>query len=321
MGGLGLAQAGTAHASVGPLEPRGLATGGVRDGISELSGGARTDGRVRGEVRVFSGDVLVRGPVEGNVRSGFGDLRILAPVDGDIESGFGDVYIDSLVVGEVDVGRGDLVLGPGARVLGHVSVADGRILRAPASVVGGRTVAGTDTAFVHGTSVPLKAGLYRKLLLAAAFVACGLLVFLAVRRRLLEAAATMARWPSRALFFGVAWAALTAAVAAVLAISVIGVPLLALFIPASLALAIFGALTTAYSVGQRVLSALGVLSHAHGAVAMLAGAAMVSMAYIIPVLGNVVLLLSVLKGTGAAVLTVYESESFRIVSRRRAGPR
>lgn len=319
-----LAAVTTAHASQAPSAERGeerkesetiaadrmvpLQTAG---GVSEFFGGANINRPVDGDVQAVSGPVSVQAPVSGSVRCGFGSLRVLAPVSGDVESGFGDVYIDSVVAGDVDVGSGGLVLGPRARILGHVSVADGRILMADGSAVRGPVESGIDTVFVHGTSAPLSPGPSGKALVAAAFSAYGLLAVLMIRRHLLTPARTLTRWPFRSLLVGLMSVMIAGATVLILAISVVGIPLLVLFIPALLALALFGAAAAAFGVGQRLLSAVGVRPGGYGVTAMLTGVATVAAAYAIPVVGDAILLGIAVQGTGAAVLTIRHSKVVR----------
>ncbi|WP_152670682.1 bactofilin family protein [Rubrobacter aplysinae] len=281
------------------------------ENVSELFGDAVVDRRVNGDVRVVSGSVNVRAPVAGDVRSAFGDVTVSAPVGGDVQSAFGEVYLESLVAGDVELGSGDLVLGPGARVRGHVSVGDGRTLRAAGSTVGGPIVTGAEAARVHPSSALLRPSVSIKIVLALTFAACGALAVMVGRRWLLQSAGTLARRPLRSVLAGLASAAAAAAVTGMLLISVIGMPLLVLFIPVVLALALSGALAASYHVGQKALTAIGLRDHAYGMAAMLVGTALISAAYMIPVLGEVVLLAAALQGAGGVVLTARDSETLR----------
>jgi hypothetical protein len=316
------AQAATARGSHG--KPHEQATSKAENpvgDISEFFGGVEVNRRVNGDVRVVSGSVNVRAPVAGDVRSAFGDVTVSAPVAGNVESAFGDVYLDSLAAGDVELGSGDLVLGPEARVLGHVSVAGGQTVRTDGSAVDTSVVTGADTALVHSSSATLRPSPSIKIMLALAFAACGALAVTVGRRWLLQTAGTLARRPLRSLLAGLASAAATVAVAGVLLISAVGIPLLLLFIPAVLALALSGALAASYRVGQKALSAIGLRDHTYGMAAMLVGTALISAAYMVPVLGEVVLLTTALQGAGGVVLTARDSETLRRYYPLRAGSR
>ena len=95
----------------------------------------------------------------------------------------------------------------------------------------------------------------------------------------------------------------------VLAVSIIGIPLLLLLAPAYLALVFFGALVAAFFVGRRVIFAIG-RYHVGNAMAAVVGALILAVAYLIPVLGDIFLYGFALFGAGASVLA--------LVSRRRS---
>jgi hypothetical protein len=110
-------------------------------------------------------------------------------------------------------------------------------------------------------------------------------------------------------------------VTGLLVISVVGIPLLLLFIPAVLALALSGALAASYRVGHKALTAVGLRDHDYGLAAMLVGTALISAAYMIPVLGEVVLLIAALQGAGGVIFTARDSETLRRYYPLRAGSR
>lgn len=91
----------------------------------------------------------------------------------------------------------------------------------------------------------------------------------------------------------------------VLAITIIGAPLLLLSVPAYLALVVFGALVSAYFIGSRILVFSG--HHRGGeALASAVGAFVVSVVYLVPFVGGVALFLMALLGTGATISAVLE---------------
>ncbi len=90
----------------------------------------------------------------------------------------------------------------------------------------------------------------------------------------------------------------------VLAISLVGIPLLLLLAPAYLGLLFFGALVAAYFVGRKVVFATG-RYRAGNVLAATVGALIVAGAYLIPVLGNLILYALALLGTGAAILAFF----------------
>jgi hypothetical protein len=92
-------------------------------------------------------------------------------------------------------------------------------------------------------------------------------------------------------------------VSILLAITGVGILLILLLWPAYLALVLFGVLVTAYFLGRKVVLATG-RYRAGDALAAVVGAVLVSVAYLIPVLGSLVLAVLALLGTGAAVLAL-----------------
>jgi hypothetical protein len=280
--------------------------GDAASGVSTVFSGVAVYGRVYGDVLAASGAVLVRGPVTGKVRSGLGAVEIQAPVGGDVESAFGDVLVDSRVDGDVDVSRGDLLLGPEARISGHVFVADGRIIRDEDSVVRGAVLSGADFTPTHVPVERLDPSLLVKLLAALLFVACAVPAAAVARWRLPVAAGILAREPLRSLLAGVVSSAAVVVTAAVLAISVVGLPLLLLLLPAYLALALAGALTTAYYLGRGALLVAKLPIGGYVSVTV-AGATLASALFLTPVVGSVIPLALALPGSGAVALAVYRA--------------
>lgn len=288
------------------LEGTIVERGETASGVSIAFGGVKVYGRVHGDVLAASGAVLVRGPVTGKVRSGLGAVEIQASVGGDVESAFGDVLVDSRVDGDVDVSRGDLLLGSRARVSGHVFVADGRIIREEGSVVRGAVLSGADLTPTHAPVERLDPSLIVKLLAALLFVALAVPAATVARWRLPVAAGILAREPLRSLFAGVVSSAAVLVTAAVLAISVVGLPLLLLLLPAYLALAFAGALTTAYYLGRGALAVAKLPVGGYISVTV-AGATLASALFLTPVVGSAIPLALALPGSGAVALAVYRA--------------
>jgi hypothetical protein len=99
--------------------------------------------------------------------------------------------------------------------------------------------------------------------------------------------------------------------AVVLAVSIIGIPLLLLLAPAYLAFVFFGALVAAYFVGRRVVFATG---HYRGGnvLAAMIGALILAVVYLIPVLGGFLLYGLALFGAGAAILALFSRRRSRM---------
>ncbi len=250
------------------------------------------------------GDVTVEGAVEGDIRSGFGDIVVEGPVGGEIEAGFGDVYVDDTVEGDIDVGRGDVELGPEARVQ-NVYYGGGRFEPHPDAVVEGNMVTGMRPEMDHESDSPFMIpGLVGWVFGTATFVACSVLAAVVAPGPLLAATRRAEEAPGWSLLLGVGSVPAFFVFAVVLAVSIVGIPLLLLLAPAYLAFLFFGALVAAYFVGRRVVFATG-RYRGGNALAAMVGALILAVAYLIPVLGGLLIYGLALLGTGASVLALF----------------
>lgn len=298
---------GTAHA----LQQRAVGDVTVERGetVSEASttaGDITVEGTVTGDVDSGMGSVFVNGPVEGDVVSAMGAVEVNAPVGGDVETNFGDVYVRAPVEGDVEVGHGDVeVVGPEGRVAGDVRLGSGEF-SGTRSAVAGTVRADMAPGFKdfggpgRGSWAPGLAGWFFGTLL---FVACAVLLAVLAPRPLAAVARRAEEAPGRSLLVGLASVPAAIILAVVLAISILGIPLLLLAAPAYLALVFFGALVAAYVVGGRLLYATG-RYRAGNAPAAAVGALVLSVFYQIPFLGGLVVWGLALLGAGAAIRAV-----------------
>jgi hypothetical protein len=278
--------------------------GEVEDEVSTTFGDVTVDGVVVGGVRSAFGDITINNRVGGDVHSGSGDIDVRAPVRGEVDAGFGDVYVDAPVGGGVDVGRGDVVLGPRAQVHGSVYSGSGQVRPHPDAVVEDNMVTGMGPDMdpePDWFGIPNLVGWAFG---TAAFAACSVLLAVLAPGLLLAAARRAEESPGWSLLFGVASVPAVVVFAVILAVSIVGIPLLLLLAPAYLAFVFFGALVAAYFVGRRVVFATG---HYRGgnALAAIVGAIILAVAYLIPVVGGLLLYGLALLGTGASILAVF----------------
>ncbi len=218
-----------------------------------------TPGPAAGALRVqIRSDDLIR--FSGDVNIGR-DER----VDGDVVVMFGAADVDGEVTGDLVVVMGSLNLGPEAVVRGDVNVVGGRLTRAPgAQVLGDLNEVGmgrgagnrgrrVSAAFGWlGSSVGGLAATVARIIL---MVLAALLV-LAVARGTVERIATRTgAAPVRAGLTGVAaellFGPLTAVTVAVLAVSIIGIPLI-LLVPFAIVLIMFGSFVGYTGLAYRV---------------------------------------------------------------------
>jgi cytoskeletal protein CcmA (bactofilin family) len=277
--------------------------GEIESEASTPVGDIRVDGIVEGDVKAGMGDVVVNGEVEDDIHAGRGDVEVYGPVGDGIEAGFGNVYIDAPVGGDVNVGRGDVELGPQALVRGDVSCGSGEI-RGNTEAVMGTMATDVRPDMDHDPDWFGIPGLVGWVFGTAAFVACAVLLVVLVPGPLLAAARRAEESPGWSLLFGVGSVPAVVVLAVVLAVSIVGIPLLLLLAPAYLAFVFFGALVAAYFVGRRVVFATG---HYRGgnALAAMIGAIILAVAYLIPVVGGLLLYGLALLGTGASILALF----------------
>lgn len=261
------------------------------------------EGRSVEEAQTAWGDVTVRGRVEDDVSSALGDIDVTGPVGGDVQAGMGDVFVDGYVGGDVSLGRGNLRLGRNARVKGDVHVGGGTFEHHPEAEYGGlhaaRMAPGSDGGPLAGTFD----GLLGRGIFAVLLAAAGVLAVVVVPRPLKASASHIDSAPGRALLLGLASLPAVVVVCVSLALTGVGILLVPLFLPAYLALVLFGTLVAAYALGRKVLFTTG--GHRAGdAVAAAVGAIVIAAFTLVPFLGGLLLALLALLGAGAVLLAL-----------------
>ncbi len=275
---------------------------GVEQDVSTGAGDLEVRGLVEDDVHSGFGDVLVIGEVRGDIDAGFGDVEIEGPVEGDVRAEFGDVYVDALVKGDVNVGWGDVDLGPRAEILGNLEWEGGEITGNRSAVKGDMMARGMALDFdeSHGPGI---IGFFGWLFAALAFAACTVLAAVLAPRPLASAASRAEESPGRSFVYGLVSLPAFFVLCVVLAVSIVGIPLLLLLVPAYLALLFFGALVAAFLIGTRVLMVTG-RYRVGNALAAVVGALILAATTLIPLVGNLILYALALLGTGAAILAL-----------------
>jgi cytoskeletal protein CcmA (bactofilin family) len=276
---------------------------GVEHDVSTGAGDIEVRGPVEDDVHSGFGDVLVTGEVKGDIDAGFGDVKIEGPVEGDVRAEFGDVYVNSLVKGDVNVGWGDVDLGPEAEILGNLECEGCEITGNRSAVKGNMMARGMALDFdeSHGPGI---IGYFGWLFAALAFAACAVLAAVLAPRPLTSAASRAEESPGRSFVYGLVSLPVVFVLCVVLAVSIVGIPLLLLLVPAYLALLFFGALVAAFFIGTRVLMVTG-RYRVGNAMAAVVGAIILAGTTFIPVLGDLLLYSLTLLGTGAIILALF----------------
>jgi hypothetical protein len=283
---------------------------GVEDNVSTGAGNVVVHGQVKDDVHSGFGDVLIKGEVLGDVEADFGDVSIEGPVDGDVDADFGDVYINAPVDGDVDVGHGDVELGPNARISGDLACESGKFTGNTNAVEGDIHAKGMglDLDESHGPDVLGFAGW---LFAALAFAACSVLAAVLAPRPLAAAARRVGETPGRAFVYGIVSLPVFFVLCVVLAVTIIGIPLLLLLAPAYLAVLFAGALVAAYFLGTRILMFTG-RYRVGNAMAAVVGALILAATTFIPILGDLILYALCLLGTGAVIMAIFRVRNYEL---------
>ena len=277
---------------------------GVEHNVSTGAGDLEVHGLVENDVHSGFGDVLVSGgKVRGDIDAGFGDVKIKGPVEGDVHAAFGDVYVNAPVKGDVSVGWGDVDLGLEAAISGNLECEGCESTGNRGAVKGDMMARGMALDFdeSHGPGI---LGFVGWLFAALAFAACAVLAAVLAPGPLASAASRAEESPGRSFVYGLVSLPVIFVLCVVLAVSIVGIPLLLLLVPAYLALLFFGALVVAFFLGTRVLMVTG-RYRVGNALAAVVGAMILAAITLIPVLGDLLLYALSLLGTGAIILALF----------------
>lgn len=279
--------------------------------VVTLNGNITVDGRLEGDAVTLNGDIGVRGEVTGSVRTLNGSVT---------------VYDTGRVGGDATAFNGVVTVLPGGHVAGQVrrgvfqpatpkpspgampppGVTPPALPPAPPPVA---TPAPPPPAAVPPPFDTYREEWWRplqvlffvfKLSFLVVLGGLGVLLVALLPDTFVRLAATLQAWPLHTLLAGVGWWVALAAGAVVLAVSLVGIPLLFLLPALVGALSLFGYATVALWVGRRLQAeAPRPLRQA----AM--GAVVVGLVALIPVVGNVVLGLALTWGIGTVLAAVY----------------
>jgi cytoskeletal protein CcmA (bactofilin family) len=289
-----------------------IVVGGAEEDVSTVAGDVTVHGLVEDDVHSGKGDITVSpdGSVRGDVDAGLGDVDIQGPVGDDVHAAFGDVYVNAPVGGDVDVGHGDVKLGPKAEISGDLTYGDGDFTGDSGAVKGDISARGMafDLDESHGPSV---LGFVGWLFAALAFAACAVLAAVVAPRPLAAAARRVGETPGRAFVYGIVSLPVFFVLCVVLAVTIIGIPLILLLAPAYLAVLFAGTLVAAFFLGTRVLMFTG-RYRVGNAMAAVVGALILAATTFIPLLGDLVLYALCLLGTGAVIMAIFRIRNYEL---------
>jgi len=256
-----------------------------------------------------------------DVVSILGDTRVAAGnVQHSAVAVLGDVYIDGKVDGDAVAVLGNLELGPHAEIGGDIVAVGGKVERDPAAVVHGGTSNIFTGTFVHlrwlrdwiqhcllyGRPLSLAPGLGWAWTLAFAFLALYVCLALLFRDGLTRCVQTFETRPGQSVAAALIAMLLTPVLVVLLCVTVIGIAAAPFVVVGLLCAGLFGKAVMLAWVGRRVTggprAGAGALSHP--AVAVLIGGGLVTILYLVPVLGFVLYKLLGFLGLGAVAYTL-----------------
>lgn len=298
-------------ALAGSIVVRGTVTGDVSGAAGRIH--VVEGGRVGGSISGAAGDVRIDGAVGGDVTAGSGNVQVTetATIGGDVVIAAGSVRMDGRIDGDVRVGAETIVLGPNADIGGEFRYDAAEFTQDPAATVTGGVVADPDLRGNVGTFtlpdwVTTGYSLLANLLLGAILLA----VFPAFSARL---AGRTSDEPAKTVGVGLLALVGGPILLALVAITIIGIPLAVLGALAFGLTIWIGVVYGQYAVGAWVLRRIGRDNRWLALAAGLAGFAVLDL---IPVVGGFFAFGALLLGLGALALEL--RDSFR--ARRRSGP-
>jgi uncharacterized RDD family membrane protein YckC len=262
-----------------------------------------------------------------NVVSVFGNVHSDGAIESDAVSVFGSTYIDNTVGGDITAVFGNVVLGPHADVSGDVNSVFGRVKRDPAATVNG----GLNTPFGHdfsGHFSPFSNWLHECLregrLLgfgpglswtwAVALVFLGMYAVLALLFpvALQQCVRTLDTRPGQVFVTALLTMLCTPVLIALLFVTIIGIAAVPFVLFALFLMSLFGKAVVLAWIGERVLNRRPVQ---HVAIAVLIGGVVVSLAYLVPVLGILVYKILGIFGLGTVVYSLLSNARARSAGR------
>lgn len=292
---------------------------GTVEGPLEVVGGSVVvEGAVHGDVRVTGGSVVVAGVVDGDVAASGGSVKVLdgAVIRGDLTVGAGSVFVGGTVHGDAVVGAEEILLGSTAVVDG-VFRYDGDLDRREGAVVGGGVVHDRSLGLgptVLGQPVPGMPDWFGGVYGFAANLLLGAVLLVLFPRFSRGVSDRVATDPLLAGGVGILVLVGVPLGLALVAITIVGIPLSVAGLVGYLLALWVGAVYGRVAVGDWLLDRAGV-RHRWGG--LLVGMVVVSLLVRVPDLGGVVDLLVLLLGLGALAGTTMDR--YRGWSRQRAG--
>jgi uncharacterized RDD family membrane protein YckC/cytoskeletal protein CcmA (bactofilin family) len=268
----------------------------------------------------INGDLTVDGSVSGNGVAVFGDNVVNGSVDGNDVAVVGSTTINGTVHGNAVAVMGTLTLGPNARVDGNAVSVGGDVVKAPSATVGGEVV---PVYFgMSGSANPEASALWRHGLRMGRPLAFGphlhvfwvfnllmvgiyLLLALVFPNGVRRCADTLAHRPGITFLTGFLAMLGLPVLFILLLCTVIGIPVAVIVLPLGFLAAITFGKAAVYSLIGRAVAG----KDSQAVASVMVGILVVTVLYLVPVLGLMVFFLVSFLGMACALATLFSSRS------------
>lgn len=264
----------------------------------QLAAGQRAD-----TVVAILGSATSDGEVDQDVVSIMGNTRVTGPIGGSAVAVLGNTYVNSRVDDEVVAVLGDVTLGPLAEVDGQVVAVGGKVIRDPAAVVRGGVQDVSwgfsvgnfawvkpwiDQCLLYGRPLAIGPGLVWAWIIALVSLLSYVLTAWLAPRSVERCVITLEQHAGPSLLAALLGAVLTPLLLLLLVVTVIGILALPFVGLALLAISMFGKLVMLAWLGRRITRASSDTVLGHMATATLIGGVLVTLLYLVPVVGFIV---------------------------------
>jgi uncharacterized RDD family membrane protein YckC len=292
-----------------------LAAGKHADSVVAILGAASSDGDADSVVSIL------------------GSTHVTGTLTDSAVAVLGNVYVDSKIDGDAVAVLGNIELGPHAEIGGDVVAVGGKLQRDPSAILHGeaQTVLGGDFGgfdwikpwirhcLFLGRPLALVPGISWAWTLALSFLALYVLLAFLFRSGMNQCVLTFESYPGHCIIAALIAALVSPIIITLLCITVIGIAAVPFVVAALFFAGLFGKAVLLAWIGGRFIGRPQPESPGHAALAVLLGGIVVTVLYLVPVLGFIVYKLLGLLGFGAVVYTLLQSLRARRAATADAG--
>lgn len=302
-----------------------LIAGTVNGDVLIAGGNLRITGTVEEDVRAVGGNIDISGVVDGNVSVVAGNINIAdnadlggtlalvggnsyvsAPVTEDLYAAVGNLVLADIVNGDAHVAIGELRMVPGARITGDLNITSPNQIVINNEQVGGSVnyniVEQPDRTDDDGIWTGVNFGLTLAWAITSLIIGS---VLMALAPRIFDNINGSLRRTWLSLGIGLAAIILIPFAAILFFITIIGIPLGLILIFVYLLIIYIAPIVIAYWIGRYVLTRSNYSSRNIAYLAI--GIVIYSILSLIPIIGPLIKLTAAIFGTGAILLTIFNS--------------